>query len=180
MTAIKFSSADLYRDRAGVHLDLLVDNPGLAETFLSTWDPTKKYVAEVKEYRERRSLDANAYFHVLVGKIAEVMNLGFEEVKTNLVVEYGAVARDADGFKVGFKLPESVDVSQIYRYVKLFDTRVENGKTFNCYIVFKHTHTLDSKEMSRLIDGAIYEAKNLGIETATPQELSRMKEEWNR
>lgn len=55
-----------------------MDNPGLAETFLSTWDPTKKYVAEVKEYRERRSLDANAYFHVLVGKIAEVMNLGIE------------------------------------------------------------------------------------------------------
>ena len=76
---MKFSSADLYRDRAWVHLDLLVDNPGLAETFLSTWDPTKKYVAEVKEYREKRSLDANAYFHVLLGRLQKPWTLGLKK-----------------------------------------------------------------------------------------------------
>lgn len=138
----------------------------------------KKYVAEIKEYRERRSLDANAYFHVLVGKIAEEMNMGFEEVKTNLVTEYGTFERDETGAKVGFKLPASVDVSRIYRYVKCFDTREENGMMFNCYIVFKHTHLMDSKEMNRLIDGTVYEAKNLGIETLPPEKISALLGSW--
>lgn len=133
---------------------------------------------DVKKYRKRRSLDANAYFHCLVGKIANEMGLGFEEVKTNLVTEYGAFERDEEGLKVGFKLPASVDVARIYRYVKCFDTRVENGKVFNCYIVFKHTHLMDSKEMSRLIDGTVQEARQLGIETLPPYKLAALVEEW--
>lgn len=148
------------------------------EALCATLEPGKTYDVTVKEHRNRRSLDANSYFHVLVGKIAEAMNLGFEEVKTNLVTEYGAVERDEDGLKVGFKLPASVDVAKIYRYVKCFDTREENGKLFNCYIVFKHTHLLDSKEMARLIDGTIQEARQLGIETLTPNQLDAMKERW--
>ena len=133
---------------------------------------------EIKKHRERRSLNANAYFHLLVNKIAEQQGLGNEEVKTSLVVEYGALAKDENGAVVGFKLPSSVDVRTLYRYVKCFDTRVEDGKEFNCYLVYKQTHLLDSKEMARLIDGTVYEAQSLGIETATPEELARYKEEW--
>lgn len=133
---------------------------------------------DLKKYRQRRSLDANAYFHLLVGKIADSLHLGFEEVKTNLVTEYGAFERDDEGVKVGFKLPASVDVAKIYRYVKCFDTRIENGKEFNCYIVFKHTHLMDTAEMSRLIDGTVQEAKQLGIETLPPHKLAALVEEW--
>lgn len=133
---------------------------------------------EITKHRMKRSKDANAYFHVLVNKIAEHQGLGNEEVKTNLVVEYGALAKDEDGSTVGFKLPASVNVTTLYRYVKCFDTRIENGKEFNCYMVYKQTHLLDSKEMARLIDGTVYEAQNLGIETDTPEQLARYKEEW--
>ena len=142
-------------------------------------DGKKQYDIEIKERRQRRSLDANAYFHVLVREIADATNLGFEEVKTNLVVEYGAIARDKNGASIGFKLPASADVSEIYRYVKWFDERVENGVHFNCYIVFKQTHLMDTSEMARLIDGTVREAKQLDIETMTPAELERLKEEWH-
>lgn len=135
---------------------------------------------EIKKHRNRRSLTANAYFHVLVNKIAEVQGLGNDEVKTSLVCEYGALAKDDDGTTVGFKLPASVNVTTIYPYVKCFDTRIEAGKTFNCYLVYKQTHLMDSKEMARLIDGAIYVATDLGIETDTPEQLARYKEEWGR
>lgn len=135
---------------------------------------------EIKKYREKRSDNANAYFHVLVHKIAEAKGIGNEETKTMLVIEYGSLARDADGVKVGFKLPASVDVSTIYPYTKCFDTREENGKLFKCYLVYKETHLMDSKEMARLIDGAIAVAKELGIETDTPEQLTRYKEKWNK
>ena len=133
---------------------------------------------DIKKHRERRSLSANAYFHVLVNRIAERQGLGDEEVKTSLVCEYGALAKDGDGLTVGFKLPASVDVSTIYPYVKCFDSREEGGKLFKCYLVYKQTHLMDSGEMAQLIDGAIYVAKDLGIETDTPEQLAKLKEGW--
>lgn len=135
---------------------------------------------EIRKHRNKRSLSANAYFHVLVNKIAEKQGIGNEEVKTSIVCEYGSLAKDEDGLTVGFKLPASVDVSTIYPYVKCFDTREENGKTFNCYLVYKQTHLMDSKEMARLIDGAIYMAHDLGLETDTPEALARYKDEWSK
>ena len=135
---------------------------------------------EIKKHRQRRSLTANAYFHVLVNKIAECQGLGNEEVKKGLVCEYGPLAKDNDGLTVGFKLPASVDVSTIYPYVKCFDVREEGGKEFRCYLVYKQTSLMDSAEMARLIDGAVYVAQDLGIETDTPEQLAKYKEEWGR
>jgi hypothetical protein len=135
---------------------------------------------EIKRYRPRRSLTANAYFHLLLNKIAEQQGLGSEEIKKNLVCEYGPLAKDAEGHTVGFKLPASVDVGSIYPYVKCFDTREENGKLFNCYLVYKQTHLMDSGEMARLIDGTINDARELGIETDTPEQLARFKQEWDK
>ncbi len=135
---------------------------------------------EIKKYRNRRSLSANAYFHVLVSKIAAERGGSEDSVKTHLVCEYGTLAKDADGQTVGFKLPASVDVSTIYPYVRCFDTREENGKLFRCYLVYKQTHLMDSKEMAHLIDGAVEAARELGIETDTPEQLARYKEDWSR
>ena len=111
---------------------------------------------EIKKHRNRRSLSANAYFHVLVSKIAAVCGGSEDSVKEWLVLEYGALAKDKDGMTVGFKLPASVDVSTIYPYL------------------------MDSKEMARLIDGAIETAREMGIETDTPEQMARYKELWSR
>lgn len=148
--------------------------------FRNDFDNLKEFdvSVEIKKYREKRSKDANAYFHVLVSKIAEAQCLGNDEVKKSLVLEYGALAKDDDGFTVGFKLPASVKIDSIYPYAKVFDVREENGRTFNCYLVYKHTHELDTKEMARLIDGTIYVAQDLGIETDTPEQLAKYKEGW--
>ena len=101
-------------------------------------------------------------------------------MKERLVVAYGTVARDKDGCTVGFKLPVSVDVHDLYKYTRCFDVREEDGKWFNCYLVYKDTSKMDTKEFSHLIDGAIDEAKALGIETDTPEQLARYKDGWSR
>lgn len=129
----------------------------------------------IKKWREKRSKDANAYFHVIVNAIAEARGLGDDEVKRMLVVEYGSLARDDDGQIIGFKLPPSVDVSLIYPYTRLYKQVEENGKLFNCYLVYKHSSEMDTKEMARLIDGAVSEAKELGLDVDTPEERAR----WN-
>lgn len=129
----------------------------------------------IKKWREKRSKDANAYFHLLVNEIAEARGVSDDEVKRMLVVDYGTLERDADGMVVGFKLPPSVNVDAIYPYTKYYKQVEENGRMFNCYLVYKRSSEMDSKEMSRLIDGAVTEAKELGIDTDTPEQRAR----WN-
>ncbi|MGM9598651.1 MAG: hypothetical protein ACI3VY_01890 [Faecousia sp.] len=132
----------------------------------------------IKKFRAKRSKDANAYFHVLVNAIAEARGLGDDEVKRELIVEYGVVARDGDGLVVGAKLPASVDIDRIYPYTRMYKQVTENGKTFKCYMFYKHSSDMDTKEMARLIDGAIFTAKELGIDTDTPEQIERNKSLW--
>jgi len=139
-----------------------------------------KLSIEIKKYRKKRSLNANAYFHVLVNKIARALGDSDEATKKSLVLNYGVVAKDKNGLNVGFKLPESVDVETIYPYVKQFDTRQEGKVKFNCYLVYKGTHEMDTAEMAKLIDGAIEVARELGVETDTPEQLARYKETWTK
>lgn len=151
--------------------------------FRSLWDKLNQEPLldiEIKKHRNKRSHSANAYFHVLVNKIAAETGESDDLVKERLVVAYGTVARDKDGCTVGFKLPVSVDVHDLYKYTRCFDVREEDGKWFNCYLVYKDTSKMDTKEFSHLIDGAIDEAKALGIETDTPEQLARYRDKSKR
>lgn len=71
---------------------------------------------EIKKHREKRSLSANAYFHVLCNKISAETGESEDVVKRRLVVSYGALARDKDGKPVGLKLPPTVDPCDFYPY----------------------------------------------------------------
>lgn len=135
---------------------------------------------EIRKHREKRSRSANAYFHLLVNKIAAELHEKDDDTKRRLVIDYGIAARDADGQTIGIMLPATVDVARIYPYTRLFDRREVNGRIFHCYLVLKPTHEMNTKEMARLIDGTIEEAKELGIETDTPETLARLRAEWER
>ena len=136
----------------------------------------KPYICELKPYRKRRSLDANAYFHVLVDKISKVLRRSAEDIKISLNLEYGTLARDETGQIAGFKALKDIPITNFFKYAKPIGECVENNKVFVKYLIYKETHTLDSYEMSRLIDGAIQEAKDLDIETLTPAELENLKD----
>ena len=57
-------------------------------TWLLEQDSTKKY--EVKEYRQKRSLDSNAYAWVLIGKIQDKLNIPKEEIYRDLIRNIGS------------------------------------------------------------------------------------------
>lgn len=145
--------------------------------FREGYEALKDAVVEImiKKWRAKRSKDANAYFHVLVNQIAMARGLSDDEVKQDLVTQYGAIAVQ-DGYKVGFKLPASVDVETIYPYTRMYKQVEENGMLMNCYLVFKQTRYMDTKEMAHLIDGAIQVAQELGIDTDTPEQKARYAE----
>ena len=134
----------------------------------------KNISIEPKRWQEDRSVRSNAYFHELVGKIAEKRHLKFDLVKQMMVCDYGTACRDEQGHTVGAMLPYDVDPTAYYPYCRWFDTREINGKVFNCFQFMKHTKDLDQAEFNRLIEGTVFEAKELGIETLTPEELRNM------
>ena len=68
--------------------------------FCEIWDKLHQEPVldvEIKKHREKRSLSANAYFHVLCNKISAETGESEDAVKRRLVVSYGALARDKDG-----------------------------------------------------------------------------------
>ena len=74
----------------------------------------KLYNLEVKEYRKKRSLDANAYAWVLIHKLAEAMRLTPEEVYLQQVLNVGnnftpmcVREQDVDRFKKSTRLNSS-------------------------------------------------------------------------
>ena len=62
----------------------------------------------------------------------------------------------------------------LYIHTKPIKTVELEGKKFTHYALIKGSSRYDTKEMSFLLDGVIYEAKELGIEVLTQEELTRL------
>lgn len=139
-----------------------------------------KLSVKIVKYRKKRSLDANAYFHVLNGKIAEVLNISKQKSKNILIARYGQYELLEDEEPIVYKTNAPVEYMLELENVHFFPcgSTYENGKELIFYHVYRGSHTYDSYEMSKLIEGTVSEAKELGIETATPEELKAMEEKW--
>ena len=127
-------------------------------------------------YTQRRSLDANAYFHVLVGKIADALTISKAKAKNVLICKYGQPQLLPDGSMTVYKTNGPEEFMWEQETIHCIPVKYEDNATF--YKVYRGSHTYDTKEMSLLIDGTVADAKELGIETITPAEIAEMKERW--
>lgn len=141
--------------------------------YLFNQDKAKKF--EVKEYKEKRSKDANAYFHCLVNKLARYYNLPDEEMKIKMNLDYGTIAKFEDGRIQGCKVPKGTDMKVFYKYSKWYKIDEEGN---DCYIFYKATHELNRTEMSQLINGVVQECQDIGIETKSQAELQSLLEAY--
>ena len=73
----------------------------------------------------------------------------------------------------------SINPIGYFKYYEEVGTSVLNGKEFTHYKIFKGTSEYNTKEMSIFIDGVVQEAKQLDIETKTPEEIDRLKRLWD-
>lgn len=132
---------------------------------------------EIKQYREGRSLNANAYFHVLVDKIAKAMKTSEVEAKNLMLARYGCLDKDVQHIILDDEV-EYLKITSLHLRPTTHTKLMDNGKLYRIYLVIRGSHTYDTAEMSALIDGTVSEAKILNIETMTPAELERMKMAW--
>ena len=132
-----------------------------------------KLSVEAKKYREKRSLDANAYLWVLCTKIAEVVQSSKDEIYEEMLQKYGYLDTDEDGY-IPMTLKSTTDISKIEGHWKFYKS---NGK-FSSYLKIKGSSDYDTAEMAKFLDSVVLEAKELDIPTETPDEIERMKALW--
>lgn len=131
---------------------------------------------EVKKHREKRSLNANNYFYQLVGKIADAIDASKDEVHNRMLYRYGQYMRDKDDNIVFCLYPADIDyLNQSEIHLKPtghFETH--NEVRYEWFAVMRGSHTYDTKEMAKLIDGCVSDCHGLGIQTMSDEEINRM------
>lgn len=132
------------------------------------------------KWTEKRSLNANAYFHLLAGKIADATGQSHTEVHNQLIADYGQL-EIIDNHLMPVIFRDDIN----WRKLETLHVRptankkvLEDGNVYTVYLVMRGSHTYDSKEMSILLNGTISDAQEQGIETITPDEKARMLQQW--
>lgn len=138
----------------------------------------KLYDLEVKEHREKRSLDANAYAWVLIHKLAAAMGLKPVEVYRNAIRDVG-----------GNCTPMCVREKDVSRFIKSWESNglgwpvddLGPSQVPGCrnLLAYHGSSTYDTAQMSRLIDSLVQDCKALDVETLTPDKLALLKEAWD-
>lgn len=136
-------------------------------------DKEKPFEIIAKVFRLRRSKDANAYFHVLCGKIADRLGTSKTEVKNRMIALYGQpeIIDGALDFVI-VRADKPVEKFAEIHLQPTAQTKELNGKLYRVYINMRHTGRNDrddgysTEEMSKLIDGTISEAREIGMTDA--------------
>ena len=128
-------------------------------------------------HKEKRSLNANSYFHVLCTKIAEKTGASMTHEKNSLIRDCGY------WLVVDGKIP-TITMKADYEdkmldfeglHVKVIERHPDSIRLG----FLRGSHEYNTTEMSHLIDLTVEAAKALGIETMTPEQIKRMVAAWN-
>ena len=128
-------------------------------------------------FRKKRSLDSNAYFHVLCDKLRQTLGISMAAMKNDLITTYGQIWYMDDGQAFIYKTNATPEFIREREEVHLELIKIgEDGAYW--YRAYRGSHTYNTEEMARLIQGTVMECKDHGIETATPEEIERMQQLW--
>ena len=135
-----------------------------------------KLSIEIKPYRARRSLDANAYAWVLMDRLAEKLNESKENIYREYIKHIGGnseiVCIKDNAVE---RLCEGWSKNGIGWQTDTFPSKLEGCTNV---ILYYGSSTYDSAQMTRLLDLIIQDCKQQGIPVETPDEIARLKSLW--
>ena len=160
------------------------------EDFRQAYEELKgcdKLSFEIKPYRAKRSLDANAYYWVLITKLAKKISLSNPELHNMMLRMYGQ-AEIIEGKAVYLTIPDTEEaerkVNNATDYHLQATSQVREGNDgimYRTYKLLRGSHTYNTEEMARLIDGLVQCCKDAGIpdsDIASPDEKRILKERY--
>ena len=135
-----------------------------------------KLSIEIKPYRNKRSLDANAYAWVLMDKIASKLRITKEEVYRQAIKNIGGVS---DTVCVKTEAVEKLCAGWRNQGIG-WQTETLPSKLDGCtnVILYYGSSCYDKEQMHRLLDNIIEDCRSLGIETKSPEEISSLLGGW--
>ena len=165
-----------------VHVSLNRKDAADIVNLFSGVQPGEEYEITIKKRSARRSLNANNYHWSLCEQIAKALKTSKYQVHNQLMIDYGTDWIDKDG-KRSYVLMKDDD-----RYLSMETTHYRptdaaedrKGTLYRWFVLLLPSHLMDTVQMSALIDGTVSEAKEIGIDTRTPDEIERMKQSWTK
>ena len=141
------------------------------ESVIQGFTPQNEY--ELKPYKQKRSLSANALAWVYCDKLAEKLHSTKEEIYRIAVANVGVFTEikvaDAEAAKRFRQIWQHNGVGWL--------TKTINETTIQAYY---GSSTYNTQEMARLIDFLQDECKRQGIEIRTKEEVESMLREWGK
>lgn len=134
------------------------------------------YEIHIKEHRQKRSLNANAYAWELMGRLAENQGVSKEEVYRHHVRLVGVYRQ--------VEINEAAEETLIHSWglhgIGWIAERVDytHHKGFVMVNLYYGSSTYNTKQMSRLIDNIVQDCEAVGIPTKTPNEIAKLKALW--
>ncbi len=138
------------------------------------WNKDREQLFEIKEYKKKRSLNANSYCWVLLQKLADKLNTTKEELYRKYIKEKGifrTITIDNQAVNTFIHLWEEKGLGWICEVLKEDDTTTE-------LIAYYGTSSYNTSQMSHYVDYVVEECKLQQIETMTLQELDTLKKNW--
>lgn len=141
--------------------------------FRSQYDKLKDCDVEVtiQKYSESRSLKANAYLWSLITKIGNALRESKESIYLDMLKSYG------QGGAVSVEERFAEDFCRTYKYHEELGQSELNGKMFKHYRFWVGSSEYNKAEFAVLLDGVVQEAKNLGIEVKSEEEINSILKE---
>ena len=135
----------------------------------------KKINVELKQHRNKRSLDANAYCWVLINKIAERTDVPAKDIYKDAITYVGSYEVLPIKDEAVNKFIEAWTKRGIGWICQTTKSKL-NGYTN--VLAYYGSSSYNTKEMSHFIELIIQECNQLGIETKTKEEIESMMKEW--
>ena len=129
---------------------------------------------EIKQFREKRSLNANRLFWDCLGEIATALRTDKWSIYLQMLKRYGK-------YTYICVKPNVVEaVKNQWRECEEIGEIDINGQKSIQLLCYFGSSTYDSKEFSVLLDGVISEMKEMGLTTPSDEEFERVIEEWKK
>lgn len=135
--------------------------------------PDKQF--EVKDYKEKRSLDANAYMWVLIQKIQELINVPKEEIYKDLIKTIGVYEVVPIKNEAVNKFCEAWKHNGLGWITETTKSKLEG---YTNVLAYYGSSTYDTKQMTRLIEEVLQECRQLDIETKSKEEINSLLRSW--
>ena len=139
-----------------------------------------KINVKLSEYKKGRSMNANAYYWCLIGKLSKALRISTNYCHNVMLRRYGAL-ETVDRSPVYLLFPDTdeaqskVDEAETYHVKPTSNVRTGNdGKMYRTYMLLKGSHEYDTAEMAALIAGLRDECTNVGIPVETPDEIANL------